>query len=246
MKTICPNCDAGNVTRESLGYMQNNSALGVDLWRPCDRSCRDGRLKLSREEFEQADENVRGAEIHYEDEDEVQVVCPDCEGQGGRDERCFRCGEPIEEFDYFLVGDGEILCDDCGPSTECPKCQGTGEIEHKGVYLQRSGEERKFFKALPVGSDCSMCGGQAHEAGPRDQDRPWFVYRGAMLDEDGVYFARLCGDERGNGCLSDIFEIQPNLSAEARENLSTLVALMPDELDDGVQTTVEDMPDFFR
>lgn len=100
-----------------------------------------------------------------------------------------------------------------------------------------------------VGGSCSCCAVRDHEAGEPDVNgevsgRSWFVYRAGWSDGED-YFARLCGDEFGVGCISEIAPAKPvedhvTDGLTSNEAASILRELMPGEEDDGVVTEMED------
>lgn len=178
--------------------------------------------------------------------------CQDCDGNGWLAERCNACEEDIPHLGTMYVHDGEILCPDCFrvrcPPPACKACLGTGtttlppEVDVHGIVRARLGN----------GMSCSCCGGVAHQVGdkrefrnswnsPDTHDTAWYVYRGGMCDSDGVYFARLCGDEQGlNGCLEDIVHNQDDVAHDIKEAIATARSLMPTEEDDGVIAFLQD------
>ena len=99
-----------------------------------------------------------------------------------------------------------------------------------------------------VGGTCSCCGAGDGEAGSLDANKrvrsfAWYVYRAGWTDSDGIYYARLCGDEFGAGCIT---EVRPAEGPRGRDGLRAgerarlLRELMPGEEDDGVVTEMED------
>ena len=104
----------------------------------------------------------------------------------------------------------------------------------------------KPTKPTPVGGSCSVCGGGATS--------DYFIFRAGIVDGDGEFFSRACGDAYGNGgCLSSLQEEQKKLQegkyeghdfgAKKRQAAGILLDLMPGEEDDGVVTMMEDMGD---
>lgn len=88
-----------------------------------------------------------------------------------------------------------------------------------------------------VTGDCSICGGE----GRGDE---WFVFRAGLVDVDGIYYARACGDSRGaGGCLESLKDEQKVLGPEAQEQqmkASILLDMMPEEADDFIVTELND------
>jgi len=92
-------------------------------------------------------------------------------------------------------------------------------------------------KCFRVTGSCTCCGCDGHEYEPGKPYR-WLIWRAGWCDDDGTYYARLCGspNERA-GC---IYEVKPAKS-ERNRKAQILRALMPSEEDDGVVTMMEDM-----
>lgn len=86
----------------------------------------------------------------------------------------------------------------------------------------------KCFR-IGKGHDCSCCGAL-------DNGEDWFVFQAAWCDDDGVYYPRLCGDLDGRGC---VYEVE---SADSMKNelLEELKAMMPNEVNDGIVSEMED------
>lgn len=94
----------------------------------------------------------------------------------------------------------------------------------------------RTYKELEGYASCSCCG--------LEPDDKWAVFRAGLVDEDGEYFARLCG-HRGtgrNGCLEDLAKV-PVKNRKYQREAALLMALMPEEADDGIVTLMEDIRD---
>tara|TARA_Y100000590_G_scaffold16756_1_gene20116 strand:- start:541 stop:771 length:231 start_codon:yes stop_codon:yes gene_type:complete len=64
----------------------------------------------------------------------------------------------------------------------------------------------------------------------------WYVYGASVIDVDGVYFARLCGDADGRGgCLEDAERAGPDDHHGAR-----MVADLLGDDTDGAESMIED------
>jgi len=96
----------------------------------------------------------------------------------------------------------------------------------------------QVFADLGPGFDCSRCHCRSH--GPDETGHAWYTYRAALLDAAGEYFPKLCGDANGAGCLSDVLAQQGDVDPARKEKLRMLLELMPEEVDDGIVTEMED------
>ena len=173
---------------------------------------------------------------------EGHFPCQHCGGEGWLPEVCGACHEEIDDPGYYhtmcYIGDGELYCTDC-VDFSCKTCDGDGRIPHPKVTV-----EGKEYPTVPA--SCSCCG-----ANPHDKDKPrknvayawervpdfdWYVYEARVVDSDGVYFARLCGDVDGDGCLTDVERAAPG----EREGQKMIAELLDDDTD-GAQTEIEDL-----
>jgi len=180
--------------------------------------------------------------------------CPSCEGEGhlphdedhaglspvamystpeSGPDSCGWCGEEIEEQHYFdvscYVGDGELVCTDCAHEAyECPNCESEGRVKHESV--------KALGKVLPtVAGSCSCCGANPRAKGLA-KGFDWYVYEARVVDVDGIYMARLCGDEHGTGCLSDT-----DLAQEGEHEDAKIIAELLGDETDAAQTWIEDL-----
>ena len=165
-------------------------------------------------------------------------ACDACDGNGCLPADCSYCHEEIEGRGYFdvacYIGEGELICEDCADYT-CETCKGEGRVSHDAV--DDNGTERRT-----VAGSCSCCG-----ASPRSKDdgKPcqgpggpydWYVYETRLVDSDGIYMARLCGDVDGDGCLSDVERSRPG----RHEREKVIAGLLGDDTD-GAQALIEDL-----
>ena len=160
------------------------------------------------------------------------LACPTCT-RGYMPDSCGWCHEEIEAQHYFrvscYVGDAELVCTDCAHEAyECPNCESEGRVKHESV--------KALGKVLPtVAGSCSCCGANPRAKGLA-KGFDWYVYEARVVDVDGIYMARLCGDEHGRGCLSDT-----DLAREGEHEDAKIIADLLGDETDAAQTWIEDL-----
>ena len=179
-------------------------------------------------------------------EGEGVIPCAACDGKGTRTDYCGQCHEEIEGRGYFDVscylGDGELYCTGCAAEMyECKACNG-----EERVPLEPVDDPQDSARKVPaVPGSCSCCGADPREKGrgvwnpwgegpARDYD--WYCFAARVVDVDGIYFARLCGDEEGRGgCLDDA-----DRASDGEHDGAKLVVELLDGDDDGAAAMIED------
>lgn len=96
----------------------------------------------------------------------------------------------------------------------------------KGVI----GADGRRHQRLGEGHDCSCCGS-------RDNGEDWFVFKAGWCDSDGVYYAKLCGDFEGRGCIYEV-DYPKSFKNEAAKVLQDM---MPGEFADGVPSMLDEL-----
>ena len=154
-------------------------------------------------------------------EGEGVIPCESCGGEGTRPDHCGQCHEEIEERHYFEVscylGDGEIYCTSCAfEMYQCEACEGEGRVALEPVEDPQNAAR----KVAAVPGMCSCCAANPRAKGDpspypsvlgRSMGYDWFVYDARVVDVDGIYFARLCGDADGlGGCLDEAERAGPD------------------------------------
>lgn len=92
------------------------------------------------------------------------------------------------------------------------------------------GADGRWHRRMGEGHDCSCCGA-------RDNGEDFFVFEAGFCDSDGVYYAKLCGDYDGYGCIYAVdYE-----DSEKNELVSMLKDMMPNEICDGVPGFLDDL-----
>jgi hypothetical protein len=88
---------------------------------------------------------------------------------------------------------------------------------------------------LPGGM-CACCGAGPN-AQPDWQSDPSYIYKAAMCDSDGVYYAMLC-----EACLEDFRAANDRRPLTERDEIAReITRLLGDDVD-GAQTTMDDFP----
>ena len=147
--------------------------------------------------------------------------CESCGGEGTRPDSCGACHEEIEGRGYFevscYVGDGELYCTSCAfEMYQCESCEGEGRVALEPVEDPQNAAR----KVAAVPGMCSCCAANPRAKGDpspypsvlgRSMGYDWFVYDARVVDVDGIYFARLCGDADGlGGCLDEAERAGPD------------------------------------
>ena len=246
----CPNCDGtGHYPLDHEHPLFELGPVAMYDVPPCEA---DGCEYDNGEGFGARCEACKGHGYH-EDQDSLPdckdcdglgvIPCEACDGTGERPDHCGQCHEPIASLHYFEVscylGDGELYCPTCALELyQCKACKGEERVPHKGVT-----DRGRVCSTVP--GSCSCCGANPRERGrgawnPWGEGPPqnfdWYVYDARRIDEDGIYFARLCGDVDGKGCLSDV---EP-AAADQHEGAQALADILGDDTD-GAQSMIEDL-----
>ena len=249
-KLTCPDCEDGERSEASEDY---HPASEDSVYRTCDEC--DGTGKVVCPVCHGEGEGDDCLEENYKGEDcwEGEVECKSCDGNGWTKEHCPYCSEELEHEYYhvrsWVTADGEIICDSCAREAgayKCETCDGEGELPHESVTV-----DGRTFEV--VQASCSCCGAQGGREGEttgtyswdtRVRTFDWYVYRARMLDTDEVYFSYLCGDESGQGCLSDVLDQQEEVktspfSKDKRAKLDVVADLLGND-DDGLWSEMTD------
>ena len=177
-------------------------------------------------------------------EGEGVIPCEACDGKGTRPDRCGQCHEEIEGRGYFEVscylGEGELYCTGCAAEMyECAACDG-----EERVPLEPVDDPQDSARKVPaVPGSCSCCGAVPQGMADPDPsvlgrivDYDWYVFHARVIDVDGIYFARLCGDADGlGGCLDDA-----ERASDGEHDGAKLVVELLDGDDDGAAAMIED------
>lgn len=230
-RKTCSTCDGqGELPEASEDYSPICNDEGITY--PCE-DCEDGKVDCSCDDPDDCDN---------EDCWEGRVPCESCNGNGYHTYTCDGCHEELTTSYYHAetyAADGALYCRTCVADAEgfkCPTCDGEGELSHESVKLNG-----RAFKT--VAASCSCCGASPIRADDpprqpfdrRDERNGFdhFVYKASMMDSDRVYFMYLCGDESGEGCLSEVLNQQTDIDPDSDRavKLEVLNELLGDDLD---------------